>query len=48
MWTTEHRQVHERKELRYPSDWTDAESALVAPLIPPVRPGGQPRDVNVR
>jgi transposase len=48
MWTTEYRQVHERKALRYPSDLTDAEWALVAALIPPAGRGGRPRDVNVR
>jgi len=32
----------------YPSDLTDAEWALVEPLIPPARRGGRPRDVNVR
>ncbi len=29
MWTQEHRRVHARKGLRYPSDLTDAEWALV-------------------
>lgn len=48
MWTTEHRRAHGRKALRYPSDLTDAEWALVAPLIPPARRGGRPRDVNVQ
>ena len=48
MWTPEHRRAHERKVLRYPSDLTDEEWALVAPLIPPARRGGRPRDVNVR
>ena len=34
--------------LRYPSDLTDAEWALVEPMIPPAKHGGRPRDVNVR
>lgn len=48
MWTPEHRRAAERRGLRYPSDLTDAEWALVAPLIPPARRGGRPRDVDVR
>src|SRR5919199_1006036 len=48
MWTTEHRQAHERRGLRYPSDLTDAEWALVEPLIPPARRGGRKRTVDVR
>ena len=48
MWTQEHRQSHDRKGLRYPSDLTDAEWALVGPLIPPARRGGRPRDVDIR
>jgi len=48
MWTQEHRQSHARKGLRYPSDLTDAEWALVGPLIPPARRGGRPRDVDIR
>src|ERR687886_2308229 len=48
MWTTEHRQAHERRGLRYPSDLTDAEWALVEPFIPPARRGGRRRTVDVR
>jgi transposase len=48
MWTPEHRRAHDRKGLRYPSDLTNAEWALVGPLIPPAKRGGRPRDVNVR
>ena len=32
MWTAEQRQAHERHGLRYPSDLTDAEWALVEPF----------------
>jgi putative transposase len=32
----------------YPSDLTEAEWALLAPLIPPAKPGGRPRSVAVR
>jgi len=48
MWTPEHRRAAERRGLRYPSDLTDAEWALIEPMIPPARRGGRPRDVNVR
>ena len=48
MWTTEQRQAHERRGLRYPSDLTDAEWALVEPFIPPARRGGRQRTVDVR
>ena len=48
MWTPEHRRVHARKGLRYPSDLTDAEWSLVEPLLPPARRGGRPREVNLR
>ena len=48
MWTQEHRRTHARKGLRYPSDLTDAEWALVEPLLPPARRGGRPREVNMR
>jgi transposase len=32
----------------YPSDLTDAQWQLVKPLIPPAKPGGHPRQVNMR
>jgi putative transposase len=32
----------------YPSDVTDAQWALLEPLIPAARPGGRPRAVNIR
>ena len=37
-----------RRDLRYPSDMSDAEWALVEPMIPPGRRGGRPRGVNLR
>jgi len=48
MWKPEHRRAADRRGLRYPSDLTDAEWALVEPLIPPAKHGGRPRKVNVR
>jgi transposase len=48
MWKPEHRAVAGRRGLRYPSDLTDAEWALVAPLIPPATRGGRPRTIDVR
>ena len=48
MWTRENRPKYDRSRLRYPSDVTDEEWALVAPLIPPAKPGGNKRTVEVR
>lgn len=48
MWTADHRRAADRRGLRYASDLSDAEWALVEPLIPPAKRGGRPRDVNVR
>jgi len=48
MWTEETRRRYERNGLRYPSDLTDAEWALLEPLIPPAKHGGRKRTVNVR
>jgi transposase len=33
---------------RYPSDLTDQEWAILEPLIPPAKPGGRPRTVDIR
>jgi hypothetical protein len=35
MWTPEHRRAADRHGLRYPSDLSNAEWALVEPMIPP-------------
>jgi putative transposase len=32
----------------YPSDLTDIEWLIVEPLVPPAKPGGRPREVNIR
>src|ERR687897_150177 len=48
MWKLEHRASADRRGLRYESDLTDAEWALVGSLIPPAKRGGRPRTVNVR
>jgi putative transposase len=32
----------------YPSDVSDAEWAILAPLLPPAKPGGRPRSVDLR
>ncbi len=43
MWTPEHRRAAARDGLRYASDLSDAEWALVEPMIPPARHGGRKR-----
>src|SRR5665213_911533 len=48
MWTAEHRRLAARQGLRYPSDLTDGEWALIEPMIPPAKRGGRRREVNVR
>jgi len=48
MWKPEHRRAARRPGLRYPSDLTDGECALIEPMIPPARRGGRKRSVDVR
>jgi len=48
MWTVENRARYDRSKLRYPSDLSDAEWALVEPLIPPGKRGGGKRTVLLR
>jgi transposase len=48
MWTTENRARYDRSRLRYPSDLTDAEWALIERRIPPAKRGGNRRKVNLR
>ena len=48
MWTSKNRGRYDRRRLRYPSDLTDEEWALVEPLIPPAKRGGNRRHVVAR
>ena len=48
MWTTENRARYDRSKLRYPSDLTDDEWALIEPLIPPAKHGGRERQKDER
>ena len=48
MWTGETRERYARAGLRYPSDLTDAEWALIESHIPPARRGGRRRKVDMR
>ena len=48
MRTAKNRGRYDRSALRYPSDLTDDEWALVEPLIPPARRGGNKRHVDER
>ncbi|CAN2536210.1 hypothetical+protein [Methylocapsa aurea] len=48
MWTNKNRARYDCSKLRYPSDVTDAEWALVEPLIPPAKRGGGKRTVEMR
>jgi putative transposase len=48
MWTNENRPRYNRDRLRYPSDLTDEEWALVEPLIPPAKHLGRRRTVVMR
>lgn len=47
-WTADHRRAVERRGLRYPSDLTDAEWAIVQPMIRPAKRGGRPRKMDLR
>src|SRR5580704_4770650 len=48
VWTSKNRERYDRSRLRYPSDLTDEEWALVEPFIPPAKRGGNRRHVVVR
>ena len=48
MWTSKNRGRYDRSKLRYPSDLTDDEWGLVAPLIPPGKRGGGKRTIIMR
>ena len=48
MWTKENRRCYDRSGLRYETDLTDDEWAEIAPMLPPAKPGGNKRLVNLR
>ena len=41
-------EVMDVEKRRYPTDLTDTEGAILEPLIPPEKPGGRPRSVDMR
>ena len=47
-WTETARRRYCRDELRYASNFTDAEWALIAPFMPAPAPRGRPRSVSLR
>jgi putative transposase len=47
-WTDIARREHNRDSGRYPSDLTDREWALIAPLLPAAKRGGRPRTTCLR
>jgi transposase len=48
MWTEITREQYRREGLRYASDMTDAEWAMVEPFMPAVKRSGRPRKVDLR
>jgi len=48
MWTPDTRAEHDRDKLRYPSDLTDAEWQILAPLLPPPAETGRHRSWPMR
>jgi len=48
MWTKKNRSCYNRDALRYPSDLTDEEWAVLQPLFPPPKRGGRPRTIDER
>src|ERR1700735_3015531 len=48
MWPRETRRPYDRSGRPYETDLTDDEWAEIAPLIPPAKPGGNKRSVNLR
>lgn len=47
-WTDTARVEHRREAVRYPSDLTCREWALIAPLLPAAKRGGRPRTTDLR
>jgi putative transposase len=47
-WNDTAQDQHNRDHLRYPSDLSDREWALIAPMLPAAKPGGRPRTTDLR
>ena len=47
-WTAIARAEHNRDRVRFPSDLTDSERALIAPMVPPAKLSGRPRTTDMR
>jgi transposase len=47
-WTDTARRDHARRGLRYASDLTEREWAVIAPFLPPPRRIGRPRSTDLR
>jgi putative transposase len=48
MWTDGYRSTYRQAGDRLPSDLSDREWERLAPLIPPAKPGGRPRETDMR
>ena len=48
MWTQAHREIYRQTGVGLPSDLTDVQWARLEPLIPSAKPGGRPRQTNMR
>jgi putative transposase len=48
MWTDSARRQYQRSGTRYASDLTDAEFALIEPMLPPAKRGGRRRATDLR
>ena len=48
MWTDSARRQYQRSGPRYASDLTDAEFALIEPMLPPAKRGGRRRKTVLR
>jgi transposase len=48
MWTQTHREIYRQCGEGLPSNLTDGQWARLEPLIPPAKPGGRPRETDMR
>ncbi len=39
---------HQKNEVKYETDLTDEQWQIIAPLIPPAKPHGREREINIR